>query len=415
MLGLGAVLVLSRGITEAADLPAAVAAAGLASALALLAVTWTRRTRHSPTCTRLPCRCRTSSRRRRSDCSSPASPLLATIGALTIEIGELRDLPAPARLVLRSALRRPARGLAALRSGYAERDFFAAPALRPGPIVAWLAGFALYQWLHPLGPKLVGRSGRARRTRPRRRSARRSRASRSRSRWRRPVILVGRRDDRRRAVRGRALPGRGRRDRGGGPAAGARARRLGGPAPAGRGRARVGLEPRSWTWTRTARPWSSSSIASRRLLVSHDAGSAVDRSSAAAFPPARRSRSARTRTTCSTGPQPALRLAERRDLLARAHGRAARDPRRRLGIESRSCAATSSIPALTLIAERARAYLATLDDAPLHSPDLRGDRLVVRRRAPRGGTRRARHPRAADWARHSTARSPRPARATSTS
>ncbi len=31
----------------------------------------------------------------------------------------------------------------------------------------------------------------------------------------------------------------------------------------------------SWTWTRTARPWSCSSIASRRLLVSHDAGSTL--------------------------------------------------------------------------------------------------------------------------------------------
>ena len=32
------------------------------------------------------------------------------------------------------------------------RTFFEAPAWRPGLIAAWLAGFALYQWLFPTGP-----------------------------------------------------------------------------------------------------------------------------------------------------------------------------------------------------------------------------------------------------------------------
>jgi nucleobase:cation symporter-1, NCS1 family len=35
---------------------------------------------------------------------------------------------------------------------YARADVFEAPAVRPLMIVAWLAGFALYQWLHPTGP-----------------------------------------------------------------------------------------------------------------------------------------------------------------------------------------------------------------------------------------------------------------------
>jgi purine-cytosine permease-like protein len=33
-----------------------------------------------------------------------------------------------------------------------ERDPFAAPEFRPGQILAWLAGFCLYQWLAPVGP-----------------------------------------------------------------------------------------------------------------------------------------------------------------------------------------------------------------------------------------------------------------------
>jgi putative hydroxymethylpyrimidine transporter CytX len=35
---------------------------------------------------------------------------------------------------------------------YTEADIFAAPAVRPAQIGAWLAGFAVYQWLHPVGP-----------------------------------------------------------------------------------------------------------------------------------------------------------------------------------------------------------------------------------------------------------------------
>ncbi len=35
---------------------------------------------------------------------------------------------------------------------YTARDIFYAPAFRPEQIVAWLSGFALYQWLHPTGP-----------------------------------------------------------------------------------------------------------------------------------------------------------------------------------------------------------------------------------------------------------------------
>ena len=33
-----------------------------------------------------------------------------------------------------------------------ERDPFRAPRFRPGQILAWLAGFCLYQWLAPVGP-----------------------------------------------------------------------------------------------------------------------------------------------------------------------------------------------------------------------------------------------------------------------
>ena len=44
---------------------------------------------------------------------------------------------------------------------YGERDVFAGPSVRWGMLAAWIAGFALYQWLHPVGPVLVDRRGSA--------------------------------------------------------------------------------------------------------------------------------------------------------------------------------------------------------------------------------------------------------------
>jgi purine-cytosine permease-like protein len=37
-------------------------------------------------------------------------------------------------------------------SHYSERDVFEAPVVRWEPLVAWAAGFCLYQWLSPVGP-----------------------------------------------------------------------------------------------------------------------------------------------------------------------------------------------------------------------------------------------------------------------
>lgn len=35
---------------------------------------------------------------------------------------------------------------------YSPGDVFEAPPWRPGMVAAWIAGFALYQWLYPTGP-----------------------------------------------------------------------------------------------------------------------------------------------------------------------------------------------------------------------------------------------------------------------
>ena len=115
MFGLGAVLVLSRGLDDAAALPAAVAAAGLASALALLAVTvdevdeafanaYSAAVSAQNVLTRVPQRTLVL-----------AASAVATIGALDDRARELYDLSLHARLVLRAAVRRAARRLARRR------------------------------------------------------------------------------------------------------------------------------------------------------------------------------------------------------------------------------------------------------------------------------------------------------------
>ena len=84
-----------------------------------------------------------------------SSRSLATAIALVLNLTQLPALPLPARLVLRAALRRAARRLAPRRAATTRGRTLRGPAWRPGMIVAWLVGFCLYQWLSPVGPRLL--------------------------------------------------------------------------------------------------------------------------------------------------------------------------------------------------------------------------------------------------------------------
>jgi nucleobase:cation symporter-1, NCS1 family len=152
MFGLGAVLVLSRGLDDPASLPAAVAAAGFASALALLAVTvdevdeafanvYSAAVSAQNVLSAVPQRL-----------LIVAASALATAGALAIDLGSYTSF-----LYMLGSFFVPLFGvllahwlLAGAR--YRSADIFGAPALRPGLLIAWVAGFALYQWLLPQGP-----------------------------------------------------------------------------------------------------------------------------------------------------------------------------------------------------------------------------------------------------------------------
>jgi NCS1 family nucleobase:cation symporter-1 len=152
MLSLGALLVLARGLDDPVQVPAGVAAAGLASALALLAVTVDETDEAFANAYSAAVSVQNLFPRMSQRLLLGLVTLVATIGALAIELRNYETY-----LLLLGAFFVPLFGVLLadwLLSGasYQETDFFAGPAFRPGPIGAWIAGFALYQWLHPLGP-----------------------------------------------------------------------------------------------------------------------------------------------------------------------------------------------------------------------------------------------------------------------
>jgi nucleobase:cation symporter-1, NCS1 family len=152
MLVLGVLLVLGRDIADAAALPAAVAAAGLASGIALLAVTvdetdeafanvYSAAVSLQNVLTQLPQRFLVA-----------LVGAVATVGALVLEISDYE-----AFLYLLGSFFVPLFAVLLadwLVSGrrYDRRRVFGSALVRPGPLLAWLGGFALYQWLYPNGP-----------------------------------------------------------------------------------------------------------------------------------------------------------------------------------------------------------------------------------------------------------------------
>jgi putative hydroxymethylpyrimidine transporter CytX len=149
---LGALLVLGRGLDDPAALPAAVAAAGLASALALLAVTVDETDEAFANIYSAAVSAQNVLPRVSQRLLITGMSVLATIGALVIDLASYQSF-----LLLLGSFFVPLFGVLLadwLLAGrhYSEHDVFGAPALRPGLVAAWVAGFAIYQWLHPLGP-----------------------------------------------------------------------------------------------------------------------------------------------------------------------------------------------------------------------------------------------------------------------
>jgi len=150
--GLGALLVLSRNVTDAAALPAAVAAGGIVSGFALLALT----VDESDEAFADVYSTAVSIQNVLPDVSQRVLIVLvsatATVGAIVIDLRNYQTF-----LFLLGSVFVPLFGVLLadwlLAGGhYRQRDVFQGPAVRLEQLAAWFVGFGLYQWLSPQGP-----------------------------------------------------------------------------------------------------------------------------------------------------------------------------------------------------------------------------------------------------------------------
>jgi len=152
LFSLGAVIALSRQISDAPALLTAIAAGGAASVIALLALTvdesdeafanvYSGAVSLQNLLPRVPQRLLVT-----------ATAAVATVGALVVDLRNYQQF-----LYLLGSFFVPLFGVLLadwLLAGrrYDRDDIFLAPAFRFELVAAWLAGFVLYQWLAPVGP-----------------------------------------------------------------------------------------------------------------------------------------------------------------------------------------------------------------------------------------------------------------------
>ena len=149
---LGAILFFSRDVTDPAALPVAVAAGGLGAVLALLAVTVDEADEAFANAYSAAVSIQNLAPELPQRALLVAVSVVATVGALTIDLLSYESF-----LLMLGSFFVPLFGVLladwlAAGARYRADDVFAGPAVRWGMLAAWIAGFALYQWLHPVGP-----------------------------------------------------------------------------------------------------------------------------------------------------------------------------------------------------------------------------------------------------------------------
>jgi putative hydroxymethylpyrimidine transporter CytX len=154
MLVLGLFIVLTRGVSDPVEIPPAVATAGLAAALALLAVTIDETDEAFANVYSAAVSLQNVVPHVEQRVLIAGVAMVATIGALVVELRNYESF-----LLLLGSFFVPLFGVLLadwLASGarYTSAQIFGAPAWRTELLAAWLLGFLLYHWLHepPLGP-----------------------------------------------------------------------------------------------------------------------------------------------------------------------------------------------------------------------------------------------------------------------
>jgi putative hydroxymethylpyrimidine transporter CytX len=152
LLALGVVLVLSRDLGDPAALPAAVVAGGFAAILALFALLVSETDEAFANVYSAAVSLQNLVPQAPQRLLVGLVTTAAVAGALVVDLVSYQSF-----LLLLGSVFVPlfavllADWLAAGRH-YEADDVFEAPAWRPGLVAAWIAGFALYQWLYPTGP-----------------------------------------------------------------------------------------------------------------------------------------------------------------------------------------------------------------------------------------------------------------------
>jgi nucleobase:cation symporter-1, NCS1 family len=152
LLALGAVILLTREVGDAAALPAAVAAGGAVALLALLTLTVAETDEAFANAYSGAVSLQNLFPSAPQRLLVVTTTAVGTIGALTLELASFQSF-----LFLLGSFFVPlfavllADWLVAGRT-YDAADVFEAPSWRPGMLAAWLVGFATYQYLAPTGP-----------------------------------------------------------------------------------------------------------------------------------------------------------------------------------------------------------------------------------------------------------------------
>ena len=149
---LGAVLLLSRDVSDSTSLLTSIAVGGLASAVALLALTVDETDEAFANVYSTAVSLQNVVPRAPQRLLIALAAVVATAGALVINLVQYQNF-----LFLLGSFFVPLFGVLLADwllagAGYSRRDMFEAPAVRPELVGAWLCGFALYQWLQPVGP-----------------------------------------------------------------------------------------------------------------------------------------------------------------------------------------------------------------------------------------------------------------------
>jgi nucleobase:cation symporter-1, NCS1 family len=149
---LGAILLLSRDLDDSTALLTAIAAGGLASALALLALTVDETDEAFANVYSAAVSLQNALPHVPQRLLILLAAGAATVGALVIDLVQYE----PFLFLLGSAFV-PLFGVLLadwLLAGrtYSRSDIFDGPAIRPELVLAWIGGFVLYQWLQPVGP-----------------------------------------------------------------------------------------------------------------------------------------------------------------------------------------------------------------------------------------------------------------------